>query len=261
MNLVMWGPSSSGKTIFLAQLFVRVKPEGSDWRVRPTDQSVVSHIETLAWRMRSEGAFPAPTTTANAQDMGFRLVQISTDRSAEVAIKDRAGALSERLDESSYELIRRADGLLLMFDHTREQNRLLHEVQMTLLKLSTDRATHTGDRNEHRDPRPIAVCLSKADLLIETPDDLKRAREEPDAFVRRHLPPSVIDCVDDHCARTRFFPVSSVGVRVTSGIVEPVLYLDEALEIRIAYLAEPINLLEPFAWLFEQVHQREAEPL
>lgn len=251
MTLVMWGPSSTGKTMFLSQLFMQVRP-GSEWVVRPASQQVTGAIETHAKQLRLNNAF-APPTTKTHQDLNFRIVHTPSGREADVAIKDRAGTESETLDQAGYEQIRQADGLLLMFDHTREPTRFLNEVQLTLMKLYADRRQVEGLHAAHQDPRPIAVCLTKADLLVHNADDHDRARRLPDEFVRDHLDPKVVACVDEYCAAPRFFPVSAIGVRLRFGVVEPVQFLDEALRPRVADDGEPLNLIEPFAWLFARL--------
>jgi hypothetical protein len=251
MNLVMWGPASSGKTMFLSQLFVQIRP-GSQWAVRPASADVMGVVESHTTQLRIRSAFPPPTPIAG-QTLNFRLVHEPSGREAEIAIKDRAGVESETLDRASFELIREADGLLLMFDHTREPMQLLNEMQLTLMKLDTDRRQAAAIQIGHRDPRPIAVCLTKADLLLQGPGDLERARGAPDAFVRDHLEPKVVACVEEYCAHPRFFPVSSIGVRMRFGVIDPVQFLDESLRLRVAQDGEPLNLLEPFAWLFDEV--------
>lgn len=251
MQLVMWGPSASGKTIFLAQLFLQ--PETPGWAVRAKPEAV-QEVERLAKRMRGENAFPPPTTVGVSPDLNFRLIQESTGASADIVIKDRAGAESEALDERSFDLIRGASGLLLMFDHTREPSALLTEVQLTMLKLYADRETQAaGQAVRHKDPRPIAICLTKADLLMQTPKDLARSISTPDAFVRESLDRRIVQCVEGYCERIAFFPVSSVGLRVRLGAVDPVVFLDEELGLRLGHLETPVNLIEPFAWIFGEV--------
>jgi hypothetical protein len=263
LHFVMWGPSAAGKTMFLVQLFLQSKGK-SEWMVRPTSEAVTAEVERHARRMRDYSMFPAPTALGAGADLSFSMINERTGARAEISIKDRAGEYSERPDRDNLDLYRTADAALLMFDHTRETSRLLTETQLTLMKLYTDRQSQPELAHLAKDPRPVAVCLTKTDLLVRTPGDAHRARETPDDFVRSQLDRRVVDCVEEHCQNARFFPVSSVGLRVRHGGVEPVLFLDEDLGPRIGHFEEPINLIQPFAWLFEQASAvraaRAAEP-
>jgi hypothetical protein len=258
LRFVMWGPSSAGKTMFLVQLFLQARGR-SEWLVRPTSEAVTAEVERNARRMREHNMFPAPTALGDGADLSFSMINDRTGERADISIKDRAGEYSERLDSDNFGLFRAADAVLLMFDHTRETSRLLTETQLTLMKLYTDRQSQPELANPAKDPRPVAVCLTKTDLLVRTPGDAQRARDTPDAFVRERLDRRVVDCVEEHCRNAQFFPVSSVGLRVRHGGVEPVLFLDEELSPRIGHFEEPINLIQPFEWLFREARAARAE--
>jgi hypothetical protein len=107
-----------------------------------------------------------------------------------------------------------------------------------------------------KDERPIAVCLSKADTLIRTPADFRRAIEWPDDFVREHLDPGLVRPLERLCANYRLFPISAAGVRLRYGAIEPVVFLDENLEPRICPGGRPFNLMAPFTWLLQQLTGR-----
>jgi hypothetical protein len=109
------------------------------------------------------------------------------------------------------------------------------------------------------DERPLAVCLSKADLLMESPEDLRLALEEPDRFVRPRLSRQILAVLDQFHADYRLFPVSAVGVRLRWGVVEPAVFYDEALSPRIYPGAEPVHLVTPFAWLLDRAAARREE--
>jgi hypothetical protein len=110
-----------------------------------------------------------------------------------------------------------------------------------------------GDRGGERDARPVAVCLSKADQKIATPEDLDRARHAPKAFVLEKISGEILQWVGRFCSTFEMFPISSLGVRVRHGVVEPMLFYDEKGTARIASGCEPLNLIEPFAWLFSKL--------
>ncbi len=107
-----------------------------------------------------------------------------------------------------------------------------------------------------KDDRPIAVCVSKADVLIESPQDLRRAREDPDGFVREHDRMGLVRALDRFCSNYRLFPVSAAGVLLHRGVIEPMVFYDEKLVPRVRPGGELLNLMEPFTWLLDQVTSR-----
>src|SRR5262249_1710328 len=110
------------------------------------------------------------------------------------------------------------------------------------------------------DDRPVAVCLSKADLLIRTVDDLHWARTEPDEFVRRYEHMDLKELLHkfrgNYPDNYRFFPISAAGFRVEYGVVESVVFYDENLHPRLAPGGTPLNVMSPFSWLLDQVVAR-----
>jgi hypothetical protein len=110
-------------------------------------------------------------------------------------------------------------------------------------------SNHSGRKEE----RPIAVCVSKADVLVETAEDLHRAIDTPHEFVRERLPVALVRPLDRYCTNYRLFPVSAAGMRLRCGLIEPTVFLDEGLEPRICPGSRPFNLMAPFSWILAQV--------
>jgi hypothetical protein len=253
-EIVMWGPVASGKTALLAQIFLRSQSSESEWMVRPTPASM-NFISDMLKRIQAANSFPAPTAAAGyGVDLGFRLMNKNSKKMAEVTIRDRPGGEFERLDEDTMRLLQRARGLVLLFDHTRDPSQLSREVQLTVLKIYTDLEQQTGTFRRY-DPRPVAVCLSKADLLIDGAEDLELARRDPDTFVTRTISPEIVKIVREYYPNSRFFPISSIGVRLQYGVVQRMIFYDEDFGIRVGQAQAPLNLLEPFAWLLEQLEE------
>jgi len=247
LNLALWGPSAAGKTALLAQLYDRAH---GDWTIYPTAESL-PFIERMQPVLQANNLFPMATSLGNPERIVYLFRNHETGAAGTLHVEDRAGKDFEERNEETQERLRSAEGLVLLFDPARDPQKLAGEVRATLQRLQV-----ISERGSEKDSRPIAVCLSKADLMIRTPGDLRRVREEPDAFVRERMAPGLADWIERFCSNFRLFPVSAAGVRVRRGVVQPVVFYDERLQFRIGHGGEPINLIEPFLWIFEQLEAR-----
>jgi Double-GTPase 2 len=246
VNLALWGPSAAGKTALLAQLFDRPHV---DWDVFPTPESL-PFIERMQPILQSNNLFPPATMVANHERIVYLFRHRQTGATATLHVEDRAGTEFEEMNVESQQHLSSADGLVLLFDPQRDRQKLSSEVQLTLRRLHV-----ISGRGAEKDPRPIAVCLSKADLAIHGPDDLRRVHEDPEGFVRDRMVAGLEEWIDRFCLKFRLFPVSAAGVRVRRGVVEPVVFYDELLRFRIGQGGAPVNLLEPFLWVFQEVER------
>lgn len=246
-TLRLWGAASSGKTVYLAQLF-SCHRRGGDWSVRvPPD----GNAEWFAKRLdgfRRQGHFPPPTPPGTSDHLAYWLVNERTGERAAIAVEDRPGAESEVVDAETARRLAAADGLLLLLDPLRDAGQQADEVRRGLLAMQQARGS------AERDPRPLAVCVSKCDALIETIADYQRARDESAAFLQPHLAPGVSEALDHYWSpgRYRLFPLSAVGVREQHGALLPVVFYDEHLDLRTNHAGVPLNLLEPLLWLLAE---------
>lgn len=247
-RLCLWGPSSAGKTALLAQLFHLGTQAGTDWEALPA-AGAQDFVETTRQRMREENRFPGATApgSLSVKELGYHFRHRTRDAVACLTVEDRAGVDWEQYVPIGQALIE-ADGLVLVLDATHEPARLEGFLSRTLQRLS-----HARGQSPRRDSRPIAVCLSKADLWIRTAEELASARREPGPFVRRWLDPRCLVPLDTYCERFELFPVSAVGVRLRWGAVEPTVFVDEKGEERFCPRGRPVNLLEPFAWVLDRL--------
>ncbi|HEX9984999.1 MAG TPA: hypothetical protein VGF69_17185 [Thermoanaerobaculia bacterium] len=252
VQLALWGPSAAGKTALLAKLFLDANDE--HWEVYPTQRSL-EFIHGMRTRMKNENQFPAATAFAVLEAIEYRFRHRTRGFLASLQLEDRAGAHSEKLaDEPDTSLqidfkarLGTADGIVLLFDPWSDQALLESRVTRTLELL------YVASERAGKDTRPIAVCVSKADILIETAADFRQALDSPDAFVRQRVAPVLVRALDRYCANYRLFPISAAGIRLRHGIVEPAVFIDEALEPRICPGGTAFNLMAPFSWLLDEL--------
>jgi hypothetical protein len=247
VSLVVWGPSSGGKTVLLAQLYNQVGGQG-EWQVFPTKSSL-AFIGEMRNLMKVENRFPPATNVGVVDSLAFELRHRERGTVFDLVLEDRAGKDYEDGEASALGRMQDAAGLLLLFDHQRSPAHREREILETMEKLFVD-----AERRAGADPRPVALCLSKADLLIDSVADLEWARREPDAFVRARVGESVLRALEQYCPCHRLFPISASGVRLRHGVVEPVVFYDETLATRICPQGgESLHLMAPFSWLLAEV--------
>lgn len=246
LHVALWGPSAAGKTALLAQLFDRPH---RDWEIFPTPESL-PFIKRMQPVLQSNNLFPPATSVGRPERIVYQFRHKETRDTAILEVEDRAGKDYEDGTEDSQRRLSEADGLVLLFDPLRDREKLAQEVRDTFQSLHV-----MNGRGAEKDPRPIAVCLSKADLFIETPADLKRAHDDPEGFVRDRMARGLDETIGRYCERFRLFPVSAAGVRLRHGAVLPAVFYDERLRLRIGQGGSPINLLEPFLWVFEEAEK------
>jgi hypothetical protein len=247
VHLTLWGPSAAGKTVLLSRLYAEAADDG-DWAIYPTEDSR-AFVSEMRARMSAANAFPGATSVGAVERIVYRFRHRESGVETLMVMEDRAGKDYEDLEEDVRQRLATAAGLVLLFDPRRSPAAFEREVWDTLESVHV-----ASGRGGRKDERPIAVCLSKADLLVRSPSDLRRALAEPDAFVRERVGGSALRALDRFCDRYRLFPVSATGVRLRHGVIEPLVFYDEDLRPRVCPEEKaPFNLMAPFSWLLDQV--------
>ncbi|HEV7766152.1 MAG TPA: hypothetical protein VGQ76_14200 [Thermoanaerobaculia bacterium] len=251
VEIALWGPASAGKTALVAKLFLHGDGD-ENWEVFPTPGSL-AFINSMRQRIQTENLFPKATTFGHVEGIEYVFTHRTSGLRSSLKLEDRAGEESERLDVETQDKVSlkkrlaSAHGLVLLFDPLADEGALESSVSSALELLSA-----TG-RIGRKEERPIAVCVSKADVLIETPSDFRRALADPDTFVRERMSRALVRPLDHYCTNYRLFPVSAAGIRLRHGIIEPAVFYDEAFEPRICPGGQPFNLMAPFTWILNQV--------
>ncbi len=254
VHIALWGPVAAGKTVLLAQLYLGRSEESATggWEVFPTQESLKfgSDMRELVTR---HNRFPTATPISLTERLVYRFHHPARGDRASLVVEDRAGGYSERLDDHARERLSSAQGLVLIFDPKSDVGKFQMEIEQTLDEVHLARQ---GD--VYKDTRPIAACISKADLLIQTTEDARFASSEPDAFVRQRVraAPILIEALKRFSKNFRLFPVSAIGLRLQHGAVEPTVFYDECFDLRLRSQSRPFNLIAPFAWVLDQVTGR-----
>lgn len=256
LPLAIWGPSASGKTVLMAQLHLQTHRGHSDWNVLPAQQKTLAFIQQMEERRHQHNEFPRATPVGAKEEVAYLFAHHGHIK-ASLLVEDRAGNDYETMEEDSRRKMNEALGLVLLIDPFRDPGKLYLELSRLLNQMHVDRLRSDGQTP--KDPRPIAVCLSKADLLIESAADYHRACATPDAFVRDMDRWNLIPLLDKFCAHYCLFPVSAVGVELRYGIIETSIFYDEELNLRVKTQGQPFNLMEPFTWLIHELAALPAE--
>ncbi|MBL8213830.1 MAG: hypothetical protein JNK87_24140 [Bryobacterales bacterium] len=247
-QVALWGPPSSGKTVWLAQLYIRLQRTNTNWQVFPASSATQAFIEEMRNLMTNQRRFPQGTTLENPVKIEYEFRHPAFPEHRRVFIEDRAGAVSLGETPDWLEAFSKVDGLVVLLDPNRQE--YLSEVQ-TALENFYHKAREAGGQT---DDRPVAFCLPKIDRLLRDANEVEFALQHPDAFVRDQLPADFIRFIEQYTgSRHKFFPVSAIGVQMDFGVIRPTVYYDERFELRLLPDGAPIHLLTPFEWLFQEL--------
>jgi hypothetical protein len=248
--ITLWGPSRSGKTALLAYLILKLPPAESGWEIFPTAESR-EEVRRRIKQILKENEFPLGTKEAEAERISCILRDTKTGTQFPLDTTDQAGILSERMDSALLQSLAECQGIVLLLDW----NRGLRETEIieALLEIHFKRSESGKSAIGERDERPLAVCLSKVDQFIRNAEDLRRLQDDPDGFVEERLSIELRRRIQQFHNNVRFFPVSSVGLRLHHGCIQKSVFYDEKLLLRVTNQGTPMNIVEPFIWIFEQL--------
>lgn len=255
LQLSLWGPTSSGKTMFLAQVYHNWGKEDAEWQIFPSPEAM-PFIDTMRQFIDLQNRFPPNTDVGSVQEIRWTFFHRASQDSVDLRVEDRAGKDFQDLGPAVMERLVEADALVLLFDAQANDTGVLRQQIIGALERIHLKRVDLGQALH--DDRPVAICLTKADEYAHSGEDARRMLDEPREFVRGWLRArgelDVIKKIEQYCSRCRFFPVSAVGIIETPGgrLVPSVVY-DERFEGRIVGQAQPINLSTPFKWIFSQL--------
>lgn len=246
-ELRIWGSASSGKTAYLARLLTKFKSGDADWAVRLPPGADRDWFELRVDNFQTENEFPEPTARGTSDQLVCRLVNEREDREATITIEDRPGGEFEAFEEATALALANADGLLLLLDPRRDPARQNAEVQRAFIRMQQQR------NDPVKDDRPLAVCISKCDELIHDMHDYQRAMRQPRTLLLEHIGGKIAEALEHYFSNYRVFALSAAGLRIVHGTVQPSVFYDETLKLRVNADARPVNLLDPLLWLLEEL--------
>jgi hypothetical protein len=248
LRIALWGASKAGKTALLA--YLKHFTEKTDWDVQQTSESF-DFVNGMRKRLK-DNRFPEPTAFGHTDRVVYRLVRVRDQRSATLCVEDRAGGKWLELAAEEKALLKDAQALIVLIDPAESAVSIENDVKSMIESVGLERDSAV-------DERPVAICVSKADGLVDAPEDFRRAVEDPEGFLfdrlSDRLRPTLKKFFTLRCPTHRFFPVSAVGVQVRHGLVRSAVLMDEQLTLRIAPIGQPLNLTEPFEWIFDAVER------
>jgi hypothetical protein len=133
-QLVLWGPSSSGKTVFMAQLYTAGLKTDGDWRVY-FQETAHMFVQQMRKMVEHSNTFPPATSYGQVDQLVYEFSNEKNGLEAALEVEDRTGKQFEEFNEEAQERIRNADGLILLFDPERFPYQLKEEVMSTLEKV------------------------------------------------------------------------------------------------------------------------------
>ncbi|MBL8213833.1 MAG: GTPase domain-containing protein [Bryobacterales bacterium] len=237
----LWGRSEAGKTALLYQLCTHVTQTG--WQVFP-NEAARPFLENAA-SLAAQNRFPQPTALGTRAQVVYDLCS-PQGQSASIHVTDKAGEELEELSDEVTAELNSCDGLLLLFDCMEPRSQLQTGLKRLLNSLHMARQAGAA-----RNPKPIAICLTKADRLMETEADMHLAIEQPARFVSERIDPALAVIAETRLSCFQLFPVSAAGVFVKEGALRSATFFDESLSPRLATGGRAINLTAPIAFLLE----------
>ena len=250
--ITLWGPSKSGKTALLSYLHLRSQATESGWDIFPTALSL-KEVKRQSDQILKGNEFPLGTQSTAENQISYDFKDRATGALFRLETTDRAGLLSEMMDDVLLNSLVESEGIVLLLDSDRDHGET--EVIDALIHIYV-RYYESGKGGVGQpDPRPLAVCLSKVDQFIRTAEDLKSLQDKPEEFVQDHLSIELLRQIRQYHSTVKYFPVSSVGLRLSYGCVQKSVFYDDQLVLRVTTQGTPLNIIDPFIWIFGQLRE------
>jgi hypothetical protein len=281
LQIPIWGPTNTGKTTYLASLYLALK--GSDWDVWPDDAKSFRFIDDQA-HLLQQGKFGAPNPvnvppTSYALNItrlnprhGFlgskrvaRLLLLGR-RVIRLTVWDAPGEVFENplsKEETFYEIarfrtffdaIRSASGVICLLDletNSTDSRVFYHQfIRRTLFVLQRDSAGKVLRQVQ----RPIVWGVTKIDLPGRW-----GYRDDPREYAIMALGEDLVKEMERTCTHCIWQAISSVGVipdatgRQVVSNYDHVAGQNPTAIIKDPLQREPFHVVEPVTWILEQM--------
>jgi hypothetical protein len=250
IKIGIWGPPGSGKTHFLVmQQFA----DRDGWNIRPIGEKARNLFNDGRRLLRKECEFIAPTIPdQNEIFLPFEFegpgkILYPKRRTFTVLLPECSGEYYEHPREvpALVDAISHCHGLIWLIDPLQIDNPIPeHKDYISMIQewLGLIHEKQDSGRLKHY----MAFCLTKMDL----PNYAQHLNNNPEEFCLNKLGDDVRTLLDDYCdyKRVNFFATSSIGFY--QGTTDSNSDSGDPDNPKLRSPANPINLFEPFAWLF-----------
>ncbi|MCQ3930195.1 MAG: hypothetical protein DPW16_07020 [Chloroflexi bacterium] len=253
----IWGPISSGKTTYLASVYVVIEARTQvGWRMDalPSAREFIQNTAAIL----AKGRFPPPTELG--RNIPYYEYEISNGKKkARMAFMDAPGGLISSSDNKEYfNMLRQCHSILLMIDpdaSTQSHNFGSSEENYftTIHRLIFE----LEDINSKQEIN-FAVCITKMDL-----DRHWVKEKDPHGYLREIIGPVPYNKIFKRkYGKAEVFPISVAGRYSTpNGHERPnVIFLGEKDKLFIAKPDEkywrPHKILDPLNWIFANMPRR-----
>ncbi len=254
VKMGVWGPPSSGKTTYMIML--QFADDKGEWKIRPigeeTQQIYLDGTDLMRDKKKFVTATPLETKYLTFDFEGPTKGITQKKRNFRVVIPEAPGEFYAYPDKAP-ELVgemNRYQGIVWLIDPDfiknppQEEHRSYRRmIQEWLFKLYTKQG-NTGNLQQH-----MAFCLTKMDL----PEHYSHIND-PKNYCLDLLGEDVQTFLEDFCDLNKigFFATSSIGVNEKK---QTVIDLSDPDRRTLRQTAHPINLFQPFLWLFNQLEK------
>lgn len=268
----IWGPTHSGKTTYMASLFLAMKTDGvgKEWEMFPKDESAEQFKHGVSIAL-SEGTFPKETDPGTMPR--YEYVVSYKDKTLDISFMDSAGALIGSVHHPKFQeyfnMLNDCHSILMMIDPDAESHSFgeKNENYASTITRLVDTLRGSSNRSEIN----LAVCITKVDLDRHW----NAAPHKPREYLKKII--GVIayntlfsEAENDRTFRRKqgrgrtihveVFPVSVAGrYRTPKGYDRPnVIRLGDRNEVVIAKTEawEPYGVLKPLEWIFLKDRKR-----
>lgn len=244
ITLATIGASGVGKTVFLGMLMDMLSRNPG--RLQLLARGAFSiNLQQATTTSLARGEFP--DKTPNEPDrwnwVHCQVQSAKRKRPCELIMPDMAGEsiLEEVNHPNTYQVVRslleKCAGVLILIDAAKLHSGSLDQDYFTM-KLLTYLIELDNHAKTGWGTRPVALVFTKA-------DDCESCFDDPATFARRHSPGLWRQC-EDRFKNHQFFAATVAGACAVRKIAG-----DD--NVRVPLRIEPRGIIEPFAWLIEQV--------
>ena len=261
LPIAVWGPRSSGKTVFLAMLYKDLA--NSDWQMDITDPEISQYIIEIRESL-DNAKWPPPTDPSAKKNKNTYSLHFSHKRPSypymgltyfSLNVQDPSGELFENFEsehlkpekEEFFKSFTQCKGALFIIDHRySEKSAALHAaIYSNMAKIQKQLFTV---HSQFHIQFPVAICVSKIDERYE---DFQEMKHNPEKFFIKLFGHQTFNLLKESIKNFKIFFFSAVGVKEENGKWVPRLTEVEGQAVPDEVL-QPFGLFEPVEWIIQK---------